>query len=124
MVELLHEEVGPDVPVLFSSHQLDLVERVCDDLIILSAGRVVVTGATDELRGRGPVRYRVVVDDPSALDNLPGVVVDRRDGDAIFITVTSGEPSDLLSDLTARTRVSDFHRHVEPLAHVFREATR
>ena len=109
MVELLHEEVGPDVPVLFSSHQLDLVERVCDDLIILSAGRVVVTGATDELRGRGPVRYRVVVDDPSALDNLPGVVVDRRDGDAIFITVTSGEPSDLLSDLTARTRVSDFH---------------
>lgn len=124
MVGLLHDEVGPDVPVLFSSHQLELVERLCDDLIILSGGRVVVAGATDELRGRGPVRYRVVVDDPSALDDLPGAHVDRREGDATFIIITSGEPADLLAHLTAHTRVSDFHRYVEPLAHVFREATR
>ena len=61
MVDLLHDEVGPDVPVLFSSHQLELVERLCDDLIILSGGKVVVAGATDELRERGPLRYRVVV---------------------------------------------------------------
>lgn len=124
MVELLHDEVGPDVPILFSSHQLELVERVCDDLIILSGGHVVVAGATDELRERGPVRYRVVVDDPSALDDLPGAHVDRRDADATFLTLTSGDAADLLAHLTTRTRVSDFHRHVEPLAHVFREATR
>lgn len=124
MVDLLHEEVGPDVPVLFSSHQLELVERLCDDLIILSAGKVVVAGATDELRAGGPLRYRVVVDDQSALDDLPGATVDRRDDDAVFLTITDGEPADLLSHLTSKTRVSEFHRHVEPLAHVFREATR
>lgn len=124
MVDLLHDEVGADVPVLFSSHQLELVERVCDDLIILSGGRVVVAGATDDLRERGPVRYRVVVEDPSALDDLPGAFVDQQDGEATFVTVTGGDPADLLSYLTAHTRVSDFHRHVEPLAHVFREATR
>jgi len=124
MVDLLHDEVGPDVPVLFSSHQLELVERLCDDLIILSGGRVVVAGATDELRGRGPVRYRVVVEDLSLLDTLPGAAVDSLDGDAAYVTMTSGEPADLLAHLTAHTRVSEFHRHVEPLAHVFREATR
>lgn len=124
MVDLLHNEVGPEVPVLFSSHQLELVERVCDDLIILSRGQVVVAGATDELRHNGPVRYRVVVEDPTVLDTLPGVDVDRREGDAVFVTITSGEPADLLAQLSASTRVSDFHRHVEPLAHVFREATR
>lgn len=124
MVDLLHDEVGPDVPVLFSSHQLELVERLCDDLIILSKGKVVVAAATEELRERGPLRYRVVVSDPSALDDLPGAAVDRRDGDAAFLTITSGEPADLLAHLTSRTRVSEFHRHVEPLAHVFREATR
>ncbi|GAB2776067.1 ATP-binding cassette domain-containing protein [Nocardioides salsibiostraticola] len=124
MVDLLQNEVGSDVPVLFSSHQLELVERLCDDLIILNRGRVVVAGATDELRHTGPVRYRVVVEDPSVLDTLPGAHVDRRDEEAAYLTITSGDPADLLAHLAAHTRVSDFHRHVEPLAHVFREATR
>lgn len=124
MVDLLHEEVGPDVPVLFSSHQLELVERLCDDLVILSGGRVVVTGATDDLRERGPLRYRVVLEDPTVLDSAPGAVLERRDGAVAHVTLTRGEPADLLTHLTARTRVSEFHRHVEPLAHVFREATR
>ncbi len=124
MVDLLHEEVGPDVPVLFSSHQLELVERLCDDLIILSGGRVVVSGETEQLRGSGPVRYRVVVEDPTVLDALPGAALDRSDRDASLVSITDGEPADLLAHLTAHTRVSEFHRHVEPLADVFREATR
>ena len=124
MVDLLHNEVQPEIPVLFSSHQLELVERLCDDLIILSRGQVVVAGATDDMRGKGPVSYRVIVEDPAVLDTLPGAVLDRRDGDAAFVTITSGEPADLLAHLSAHTRVSEFHRHVEPLAHVFREATR
>ena len=70
------------------------------------------------------MRYRVVVEDPLVLDTLPGATVDRHDGDTAVITTASGEPADLLAHLTGKTRVSEFHRHVEPLAHVFREATR
>ena len=44
MAALLAKEAG-DKPLLFSSHQLDLVERLCDDLVILSRGRVVAAGA-------------------------------------------------------------------------------
>jgi ABC-2 type transport system ATP-binding protein len=124
MVDLLQHELGPDVPVLFSSHQLELVERLCDDLVILSAGRVVVAGATDELRGRGPLLYRVVLEDEAVLDSLPGASVNRHEQGATYVEVTDGDPADLLAHLTARTRVSEFQRHVEPLAHVFREATR
>ena len=124
MVDLLHDEVGPDVPVLFSSHQLELVERLCDDLVILSGGRVVVAGSTEELRGRGPLRYRVVAEDLAALDAVPGVAVEASDGGAAYVTMDGSDPADLLAHLTAHTRVSEFHRHVEPLAHVFREATR
>jgi ABC-2 type transport system ATP-binding protein len=125
MVDLLQHELGPDVPVLFSSHQLELVERLCDDLVILSAGRVVVAGATDDLRGRGPLLYRVVLEDEAVLDSLPGTRVSRRESGATYVEVTGGgEPADLLAHLTARTRVSEFQRHVEPLAHVFREVTR
>ena len=40
------------VPVLFSSHQLDLVEDVCEDVVIISRGRVVAEGAIEELKAR------------------------------------------------------------------------
>ena len=40
MADLMREQAARGVPVLFSSHQLDLVERICDDLVVLSA-RVV-----------------------------------------------------------------------------------
>jgi ABC-2 type transport system ATP-binding protein len=52
MVGLLRDEVPPEVPVLFSSHQLELVERLCDDLVILSTGSLVAAGTVEDLRGR------------------------------------------------------------------------
>ena len=53
MADLLREQAARGVPVLFSSHQLDLVERICDDLVVLSSGRVVADGP-----GRGPAPPR------------------------------------------------------------------
>lgn len=50
MVELLQRE-AVDIPLLFSSHQLDLVERLCDDLVILSRGKLVAAGSVQDLRG-------------------------------------------------------------------------
>jgi ABC-2 type transport system ATP-binding protein len=38
------------VPVVFSSHQLDLVERLCDAIVLIDDGRVVAQGTIDELR--------------------------------------------------------------------------
>ena len=41
-----------DVPVIFSSHQLELVERLCDAVAIIAAGRLVASGEVAELRAR------------------------------------------------------------------------
>src|SRR5690606_1974566 len=57
MVRLLRDELTPETPVLFSSHQLDLVERLCDDLVILAGGRLVAAGSVRELQGAQEVRY-------------------------------------------------------------------
>ena len=47
MVDLLRDEASDQVPLLFSSHQLELVERLCDDLVILSDGAVVAAGSAE-----------------------------------------------------------------------------
>jgi ABC-2 type transport system ATP-binding protein len=43
--------------VLFSSHQLDLVEDVCQDVVVIDHGRVVLDGELDRLRSTSRRRY-------------------------------------------------------------------
>jgi ABC-2 type transport system ATP-binding protein len=49
----LTEEIrARGVPVIFSSHQLELVERLCDSVAIIAAGRIATSGRLDELGDR------------------------------------------------------------------------
>src|SRR5512133_261772 len=43
--------------VMFSSHQLDLVEDVCQDVVVIDHGRVVMHGELDRLRAASTRRY-------------------------------------------------------------------
>ena len=58
MSEMLAEVAAAGTTVLFSSHQLDLVEDICEDVVIINAGRVVRAGDLAELRAEVPQRVR------------------------------------------------------------------
>jgi ABC-2 type transport system ATP-binding protein len=57
MSDLLIELAATGVTVLFSSHQLDLVEDLCEDVVIVDAGHIVRAGALAELRASVPQRF-------------------------------------------------------------------
>ena len=60
MAEVLHERAGEGAAVIFSSHQLELVERLCDSVAIVARGRIVAAGPVGELRAeRSEPRLRV-----------------------------------------------------------------
>lgn len=61
LAEALADEVAGGAGVVFSSHQLELVERLCDRVVIIEAGRVVAAGSIDEVRSARAGR-RVVVE--------------------------------------------------------------
>ena len=44
--------------VVVSSHSMDLVQRMCDHVAIVAAGRVLVAGTIDEVRGSGDLEQR------------------------------------------------------------------
>ena len=50
MSQVLREKAAEGIPVVFSSHQLDLVERLCDRVGIVRSGQMVAVGTVDELR--------------------------------------------------------------------------
>ena len=64
MSAVLREQADAGLPVIFSSHELELVERLCDRVGIIDRGKMVAIGTVAELRAGG--RERLWVDVPSA----------------------------------------------------------
>ena len=128
MADLLRDEVSVDVPVLFSSHQLDLVERLCDDLVVLSRGKVVASGPVAELAGGSGSTYRLVVGgegDTGWLRELPGITVrDVAGATALFDVAELGCEQQVLQQAMSRGPVLEFGPERVALSDIFREATR
>jgi ABC-2 type transport system ATP-binding protein len=132
MVELLRERTTRGVPVLFSSHQLDLVERLCDHLVVLSHGRVVATGSVAQLRSHGPERLRLVMDrDAGWVRELRGVHVVDVDGPVALLELEGNAAMAqelairrlLLTRALEQGNVLELHRVVTPLSEIYREVT-
>ena len=125
MSEVLHERGQSGIPVVFSSHQLDLVERICDRVCIIQSGRLVAIGTVDELRRQGPPRYWV--DTPAAKNGwtggLQGVAVVRTDGTRSLVELDGGaDDQALLRAALATGPVHEFRRDLPSLLDIFREA--
>ncbi len=106
---MLAERAAAGAAVLFSSHQLDLVEDLCRRVVIINRGRVVLAGDVDDLRQRSPRRYlNVVLDggEESWVDDLEGVELVERDGNRFRLLVDD------------RMRVSDVAAWAEKAGHV------
>ncbi|MEV6062140.1 ATP-binding cassette domain-containing protein [Nocardia asteroides] len=124
MAELLREYAGLGVPVLFSSHQLDLVERLCDQLVILAGGRVVGQGTVASLRAGSTVRYRLVVDDdPAWLREFAGVRVLETNGSAAVLELDGVDTDAVLTAALARGSVREFAELRPTVAEIYREVT-
>ena len=123
--EVLRDRARAGVPVVFSSHQLELVERLCDAVAIVRDGRVVASGRVAELRAqRGARRWRVEVAGarPDWVSAVPSVLVAHTDGDAVVVELSEDADEQTLLDAARRAgRVRRF-APVEPtLADLFRE---
>jgi ABC-2 type transport system ATP-binding protein len=125
MADILRDRAASGVPVLFSSHQLDLVERLCDRLVVLARGRVVAQGSVESLRAGGPTRYRIVTEgDAGWVRDVRGIHVHDVDGStALLELLTDGADQAVLREAVARGAVREFTKVVPPLSEVYREVT-
>ena len=126
--EVLTSQARAGCSVLLSSHQLDLVEDLCDAVTIIDHGRVVVSGRVDELAASGPRRLVVRVEgdrDAGWARGLPGVSVSELDrGAARLLLDESVDGQDVLAAAMAAGPVTEFSFARRRLSEVFREAMR
>src|SRR5579859_2267141 len=102
MSAILAERAAAGVTVLFSSHQLDLVEDICQAVAIIHHGRLVVSGAVADLRRGDRPRLAVrVAGDPAGswaerLDASVGTVESvRADGTVLVSLTTTADSQDV-----------------------------
>jgi ABC-2 type transport system ATP-binding protein len=113
------------VAVVFSSHQLELVERVCDAVVLIDKGRVVTQGTIAELRAmRARDLWRVEVRGAGEgwWSAVPGVsLAERMDGVVVLELANGADPQRVLDLARAEGDVREFGPVRPTLAELFRE---
>jgi ABC-2 type transport system ATP-binding protein len=122
---VLLEQVKNGVPVMFSSHQLELVERICDSVAIINRGRLVATGRVGELRSssdRRLVRVKVNASSNGWIESLNGVTLVERDHNGEVVELgREVDPQTVLDAARAAGSVEHFEVVHPRLADLFRE---
>jgi ABC-2 type transport system ATP-binding protein len=124
---VLRELADGGVPVLFSSHQLELVERLCESVAIVNDGRLVAAGKVDDLRSAGAaaltVRVAVAGGGEDWLAAVPGASVVDRGPDGVLVALQDGAgPEAVLDAARATGTVTHFAVERPTLSELFRKA--
>jgi ABC-2 type transport system ATP-binding protein len=124
--EVLLDYARTGVPVVFSSHQLELVERLCDAVAIVNDGRLVASGRVEDLREQGSEANQVRVavhgaDGDGWLGSVPGAEVLDRGPAGVLVGLPDGaDPDAVLDAARAAGQVTHFSRERPTLSQLFR----
>lgn len=128
MSQVILERAAAGVPTLFSSHQLDVVERLCDRVVIIRSGRLVADGTIPELQATETPRWRVVVERAAdsapvqaASLNLPAPTVEVDDAGRLVITAAGADEQELLSTAQRLGTVRELGPVRHRLTEIFRD---
>ncbi|MCJ1709832.1 ATP-binding cassette domain-containing protein [Clavibacter michiganensis subsp. phaseoli] len=120
---VLTERAAQGVPVLFSSHQLDIVERLCDDVVVIAEGRIRASGDREELRDQHsrPLTELQIAGDGGWVRDVPGVEVVEFDGGYVLFEAEEEARQRVLAEAVSRGSVTGFTRRRPTLSEIFQE---
>ena len=122
---VLRQQVDSGVPVMFSSHQLELVERICDAVVIINRGRLVASGRVGELRSkhsRRLVRVKVQAAHDAWHQGLRGAPVVQSNGAGVILQLDDNLDEQVVLDAARSAgRVLHFEIVRPRLSELFRE---
>jgi ABC-2 type transport system ATP-binding protein len=125
MMAVLLDRTEQGTAVVFSSHQLDLVEDLCEEVVIIAEGKVVLSGPIRELRARSSHRY-LDIELATDRNDLPRAfsayhVVSSDDG-RVRLRLDDDTPLEpLIHSATELGKVRQFSYSPPNLSEVFRE---
>jgi ABC-2 type transport system ATP-binding protein len=124
--QTLRQRAERGCTVLFSSHQIDLVQNLCQEIVMIDQGRTVLEGQVARLRASsGQRQLRVHVDSPNRSWHvgLPGVHVVSQEADELRLAVDEAtDPLRVLDAAREAGHVTDFGLDLPTLSQLFLSA--
>ena len=120
--QLIRELQQEGKTIVLSAHQMNLVEALCDRIVLLNRGQAVLYGSLSDIKEQyAPKTVRLQTDGPANLEGLPGVVrIEPRDGQVSVLTLADGSAQDVLRALVERGVVlKTFEVGTAPLEEIF-----
>jgi ABC-2 type transport system ATP-binding protein len=126
MSEVLRSQADRGVPVIFSSHQLELVERLSDRVGIVSRGTMVASGKIDDLRATSTSRWSLALTGAAAPPGAPpGVTITESGQGRWIVEATSADAAQaLLASAVQQGTVTEFSPLRPTLTDLFRDVVR
>jgi ABC-2 type transport system ATP-binding protein len=122
---VLRSEAARGAAVLFSSHQLELVQDICEDVAIIDNGRLVASGHIDALRAASRGRRIAVRVEGAPAGWLPPVdgveLVQRHDGELLLRARRDVDPERVLAAARDAGSVLEFTFGPPSLSELFLE---
>jgi len=124
---ILRDHVEQGAGVLFSSHQLELVERICDDVVIIADGRIRASGEVRQVRADfGRYRVRVRVDEPQVplVECLTAFAAEEAGAHQVVVYADSDQDIErVLAQARKAGPITEFHYELPTLAELFGDLT-
>ena len=125
LADVLRGEAARGAAVLFSSHQLELVQDICEEVAIIDRGRVVATGDLAALRRRSKrrqIELQLADGPPDWLPHVAGVdLVGRYNGDLRLSLEGDVDPELVLHEAEEVGQVVSFTYGPPSLSELFLE---
>ncbi len=119
----LQDLANNGIAIVFSSHQLDLVEDVSQDVAIINRGRVVLSGVLDDLKAASTTRrLDIVVNGDRWVPDSGGRVVTDDRGRRHTLVESDAPVGDILAAASSAGHVDSFSFEPPSLSDLFREA--
>lgn len=125
-VEVLRDAAAAGAPVLFSSHQLDVVERLCDELVIIADGQVRAAGTRAEiLQATARSEWELRTTGDTSWVSTTGVpIVHHEPGYIRFIADDAETANTVLAEASQRGTIEHFGKISQSLHEIFKETIR
>jgi len=117
------------ITILFSAHQMNMVEEICDSIVLINKGKQVLSGNLKEIK-ESYKEYNVSLyfepgNDPSFLWEDPRVVVNKKEEDYLHLSFQGeNDINQLINSITARLTLKEFQVATPPLHDIFINAVK
>jgi ABC-2 type transport system ATP-binding protein len=125
--EIIFEQRNAGKTILLSSHRMEQIEQICDEIAMIDRGKIILTGSIRDIKkNSGKHMVRVVYEGAGDMNVLlakyPIRIADKMPSEVIFELLSGADPQIILRDLVGATNIIHWEMIEPPLKEIFLEA--